>query len=256
MDNLYKTFYEDHIDRHKNISNPFEVTRINKVLSLIPDNVKTVLDAGCGDGRILNLLSEKYALTGCDLSFKALKFLQFPGIQSSLDYLPFKNKSFDLIICSEVLEHLPEKVLYGTIHEFQRVSAKYILISVPCKQNLNYQRVKCPQCKQCFNGWGHLRSFTEKDLANLMGDKWKISKYLLCRDSQTPYANWLLNIKQKLGGGWYWDNNLLCPHCGYSNFPQPQKNVITRSCNLLNRAIIPFLPKTFWLVGLFQNTSP
>ena len=43
--------------------------------------------------------------------------------------LPYKDNSFDLIICSEVLEHLehPDKAL----EELQRVSKKYVALSVP-----------------------------------------------------------------------------------------------------------------------------
>ena len=56
----------------------------------------------------------------------------FPNLtfkEGSAYDLPYKDNSFDLVVCTEVLEHLnePEKVLKETL----RVSKQNILISVP-----------------------------------------------------------------------------------------------------------------------------
>lgn len=57
---------------------------------------------------------------------------KFPNLtfrEGSAYELPYRDNSFDLIICTEVLEHLdePVRVIKGAL----RVSRKYILISVP-----------------------------------------------------------------------------------------------------------------------------
>lgn len=56
----------------------------------------------------------------------------FPNLifkEGSIYKLPYKDNSFDLVVCTEVLEHLdaPPKVL----NEILRTSRKYVLISVP-----------------------------------------------------------------------------------------------------------------------------
>lgn len=56
----------------------------------------------------------------------------FPNLtfkEGSAYKLPYKDNSFDLVVCTEVLEHLdaPSKIL----KEILRVSKKYLLISVP-----------------------------------------------------------------------------------------------------------------------------
>ncbi len=43
--------------------------------------------------------------------------------------LPFVNHEFDLVICTEVLEHLNAPIL--ALQEIRRVSAKYCMLSVP-----------------------------------------------------------------------------------------------------------------------------
>ena len=54
---------------------------------------------------------------------------QFTLKQGNIYALPYKDNSFDLLICSEVLEHLehPEEAL----KELHRVTKKYVIFSVP-----------------------------------------------------------------------------------------------------------------------------
>jgi ubiquinone/menaquinone biosynthesis C-methylase UbiE len=50
-------------------------------------------------------------------------------MQASIYDLPYKNNSFDVILCTEVLEHLDDPK--DAINELFRVSRKYVLLSVP-----------------------------------------------------------------------------------------------------------------------------
>ncbi|OGG00992.1 hypothetical protein A2153_05990 [Candidatus Gottesmanbacteria bacterium RBG_16_38_7b] len=104
------------------------------VRQIIPANI---LDAGCGEGYMAKeILSVMPSLdyTGIDLSKQALKKAQkrVPDvifIKGSLNSLPFKNNSFDLVICLEVLEHLNNPG--EGLKELFRVTDKICLISVP-----------------------------------------------------------------------------------------------------------------------------
>ncbi len=99
--------------------------------------VDSILDVGCGEGFTLNRLREKgigKKLEGVEYSEAAIELGKktYPEIkisQGSIYDLPYKDNSFDLVLCTEVLEHLeePEKAL----RELVRVSKKYLAISVP-----------------------------------------------------------------------------------------------------------------------------
>ena len=111
---------------------------LNEVLVCVKElKPKTILDAGCGEGFVLSLLLEhsiKAKMTGIDISSEAIKIAKSNNRKMSLlkgDIygLSFDDNAFDLVLCSEVLEHLddPRKAL----KELKRVSKKYLLLSVP-----------------------------------------------------------------------------------------------------------------------------
>ncbi|OGM22979.1 hypothetical protein A2961_01100 [Candidatus Woesebacteria bacterium RIFCSPLOWO2_01_FULL_39_21] len=110
------------------------------VVSLSPQKNETVLDAGCGDGFYLHLLSKLCSarLVGLDDNPKALdlaksyvKSKKLKLVEGSVMNMPFEDDIFDKIICSEVLEHLPDDV--GGLREFKRVLKKggVLTITVP-----------------------------------------------------------------------------------------------------------------------------
>ncbi len=84
-----------------------------------------ILDVGCGSGTIVKRLLKKGKKTiGIDIGKKFVDFCKSKYksavfCEADAQFLPFSNKCFDTIVCSEVIEHLenPEKAL----KEFNRV---------------------------------------------------------------------------------------------------------------------------------------
>ena len=91
------------------------------------DDKDIVLDAGTGSGHILRELSAHrsyiYAVDiNADFLKKASSAIREPNIvliQADVRKLPFKNLQFTKVICTEVLEHLPEPL--PAIEEFHRL---------------------------------------------------------------------------------------------------------------------------------------
>lgn len=83
-----------------------------------------VLDVGC-DKAILKKLLPGIIYTGIDIGGT-------PDITINLEEitgLPFDNRAFDCVVCSDVLEHLDN--LHFIFEEIIRVSSRYVIISLP-----------------------------------------------------------------------------------------------------------------------------
>jgi len=96
----------------------------------------TVLDAGCGEGETIERLRHVLPpnVVGFDLNPASVAFAarRFPEASFSVEdicHLPYRDDSFDLVICLEVLEHLERPI--DALRELARVSRAHIVISVP-----------------------------------------------------------------------------------------------------------------------------
>ncbi len=101
--------------------------KLRAVLDLIPADAKTILDVGCGSGWFLNEVSKRFPktqLTGVDLYPDAItygkkRYRKLDLQQADAHKLPFKSGSFDVVICTEVIEHLYD--ISVAIAEMKRV---------------------------------------------------------------------------------------------------------------------------------------
>lgn len=101
------------------------------IRELDPQKNDKILDAGCGDGFFLYLLSRlgDFHLTSIDSDKRAVTNAKKQVGSKSVRYvvgdiykMPFKNGQFNKVICSEVLEHLPDE--RKGMMEIRRVLAK------------------------------------------------------------------------------------------------------------------------------------
>ncbi|MBC8444049.1 class I SAM-dependent methyltransferase [Candidatus Woesearchaeota archaeon] len=97
---------------------------LNQILKL---RGKKILDAGVGNGYILKDISDQNRKVGIDLNPRALTYcrenLRGEFISTNLEQkLPFKNNSFDIIICTETIEHMQKPD--SLIKEFYRILKK------------------------------------------------------------------------------------------------------------------------------------
>jgi len=90
---------------------------VGDLLSLESFDEKTVLDVGCGCGGLLASLRGRGLKVGADVSSKAVAFAVSAVkdaffVVCDAANLPFRKECFDVVVCSEVLEHVPspEKV--------------------------------------------------------------------------------------------------------------------------------------------------
>lgn len=250
---------------------PVEEERISRTISLIPADVRTILDVGCGNGAFLNSLSDVYETVGLDASSEALKHVHSKSVHGDISELPFDPESFDLLTCLEVLEHLPLDVFKKALSEIQRVAKKYILISVPNSEDLDYHLVICPECRCWYNPNRHVRSFNSQKLESLFGRFVLSELHEIGPLEPRPQYNRLLYTAYRLRRGVLPPSTAICPQCGYQSSRSPASVSSQRSVSLgrsgglflgVTRLLKPIAKLIWrpqkrrrWLLALYMRTG-
>lgn len=105
---------------------------------------QTVLDAGAGNGmgvrmfRALGKFAYGVELSGQVLEHDAKDLLDQGWVQQgSLTMVPFEDESFDLVVSSDVLEHIKSGMEEDVVRELVRVLKRYIVLSISLKSHKN-----------------------------------------------------------------------------------------------------------------------
>jgi SAM-dependent methyltransferase len=97
-----------------------------------------ILDAGCGTGRNLLEFGKLGRATGVDVSPQAVDFCRGRGVedvrQAAVEDLPFDADSFDVLLATDVIEHVDDDV--AVLRELRRVAAgdARLILTVPAYQ--------------------------------------------------------------------------------------------------------------------------
>jgi len=236
---------------------PTEDQRIAATLSMVPPGIASVLDIGCGDGRLLHQAAKGIrAAVGMDLHQEPLRRLKVPPVRSSATDLPFRSSSFDLVIATEILEHLPVPTRVRAIAEFRRVARQFVLITVPFRENVAEEFCLCATCGEVFNLYGHVGSFDLDSVSDLGGGMapQKVLTAVPIRKGRN--YSLLYYLAHRLGRAYRTSESARCTRCGGC--------AVSARGNLLGRvarALIWKLDRTFtrvedgWLLILFRKTE-
>ncbi len=80
------------------------------------------LDVGCGHGKLSESFTAKHAVVGVDIMPHGLPVARTRGLtvfQGDASALPFADDQFDVVLCAEVLQNLPD--VTGVLRELARV---------------------------------------------------------------------------------------------------------------------------------------
>ena len=142
-ENIIKEYYEKNPEGIEPIPKIPEIYEMHEHIknSLSNKKYNKLLDIGCGKGftgkSIINFCKNYY---GIDISSSAVKIAKKKikngnfVVGSALN-LPYEDKTFDLIVCSEVLEHIPK--FKKAIKEISRVVKTNGDVIVTCPNKFN-----------------------------------------------------------------------------------------------------------------------
>ncbi len=115
----YQFHQYDYIDRWASYWH-----QIDEILKLNPEKV---LEIGVGNKMVFDYLRR----AGLEVKTLDLDSSLNPDFTASVIQMPLPDNSFDVVLCAEVLEHLPFNDFEKALAELKRVSGGNIVLSLP-----------------------------------------------------------------------------------------------------------------------------
>ena len=143
---------------------------------------RSLLNIGCGNGYLERAAQQKnWKVLSVDPDAKSIARLKTQGIDARcgmIEALPVNSDSVDVVICTEVLEHLLPDSMESGLKEIRRilVPGGVLIGTVPWRENLADNQVFCPHCNKTFHRWGHHLSFDESKMRSVLNSYFSVLK--------------------------------------------------------------------------------
>lgn len=256
-----ESFYDQHWTHTETAADPHVIAKGDRVLRMMPEDVHTVADVGCGDGYLTHRLAERYDVTAFDRSAVALRRLRVRAVQASADALPLPDRAVDLVFSSEMLEHLPDDLLARASQELARVANRYLFISVPYRETLRRRFARCPRCGLEFHVYGHLQSFDAPALDRLFPGFERIETEL-AGPIERPISASIERLRQRVFGRWFnWTGlTRTCPQCGETRSEPRSRSLLHAPAEMALGLVTTIWkwgtrrrPEPYWIMAVYRR---
>lgn len=146
-------------------------TTLNTIGRSFDKQAQSILDVGCGNGwgmPFINKQKRSYTV-GMDifepyLTYAKKQLTHDDYVLCDIHRLPVKRKSFDIVMCLEVLEHLEKEEGRRLLEEMEAIAKRQVIISLPVGRFPQYPEVGDDPYQEHKSSWqpGELRSYGYK----------------------------------------------------------------------------------------------
>ena len=239
-----------------------EHERLTDLMRIVPRGHSSLLDAGARDGRMSELLAPFFkTVTALDLEKPDICTENVTAVQGDVTHLDFPDNSFDVVLCTEVLEHIPPESLRKACSEISRAAGHCVVIGVPYDQDLRVAKTTCRSCGRVNPPWGHVNVFNEEMLKKLFDTLAHTHTSFV---GKIPFrTNFLSAFLIDLAGnpwGAYGEDQK-CLHCGETLLGPPRRSFLQKVCSglavYLDAAQSRFAPsRPSWMHMIFTKKEP
>lgn len=236
-----------------------ERLRLKSIIELLPRNRRSVLEIGARDGFITRALVPNFeTVIALDLKLPSWSMERVAPAQGDVQHLDFSDKSFDCVVCTEVLEHVQDPV--AAARELLRVARHEILIGVPYRQDLRVGRLTCVSCGTVNPPYGHVNSFDESRLKSLFAPLPFTKVDYVAETSER--TNFLAAWFDDIGGHRYGDYSQqeACISCGGTLVRPSSSSLFQRACAAAGVRLFQLQqtfnrPQPAWIHCLFRKVE-
>jgi SAM-dependent methyltransferase len=200
--------------------------RLQGLLKLLPVNRHSVLEVGSRHGFVTRALADRFEITtALDLEKPKFEIDGVVNVKGDVQALDFADNSFDCVLCSEVLEHVPD--VAAAAREIARVARHEIVIGVPYRQDTRVGQTTCLHCGRVNPPYGHINRFDENTLRQLFAGVPLIESHYISSNCErtNSLAAWLQTLAANPYGTY--DQEESCIGCG-SALERPSSQSLAR----------------------------
>lgn len=202
------------------------VTHPDALAGLLPHDARTMLYVGGADGDPADKVPHPATVA--------------PGfvlLAQKRAVLGFRDEEFDLVFCQGVLERLAGDALIHARDELVRVSSRYLLASVPYREDIRRGRSTCDVCGMPNPPGGHVSTFDEETLAALFPEMAVVGLAFHgeTQASTSAVSVALLDLARNPNG--YYGRGTECMVCGAEMLSPPTTGALRRSLGALGDAL-------------------